>query len=145
MKMDNAVKIFCDGGSRGNPGKSAAAFVVEEKGKVIYSDAKYLGIATNNFAEYSAVFLALKWIEKNKELINKEIIFILDSELVVKQIGGIYKIKNEKLKIIYLEIKKIMNNLENKIVFKNVAREKNITADLLVNQKLDKSRENFTS
>lgn len=135
--MESSIKIYCDGGSRGNPGKSAAAFVVEENGKIIYSDSKYLGIATNNFAEYSAVLLALTWVEKNKESANKEIVFILDSELVVKQINGVYKIKNEKLKRIFLEIIKILESLENKIVFKNVSRENNATADFLVNEKLD--------
>lgn len=135
--MESLIKIYCDGGSRGNPGKSAAAFVVEENGKIIYSDSKYLGIATNNFAEYSAVLLALTWLVENKEPANKNIIFILDSELVVKQISGVYKIKNEKLRIIFFEIKKILENLENKIVFKNVSREKNTSADFLVNQKLD--------
>lgn len=135
--MESLIKIYCDGGSRGNPGKSAAAFVVEENGKIIYSDSKYLGITTNNFAEYSAVLLALAWVEKNQESANKEIVFILDSELVVKQINGVYKIKNEKLKRIFLEIKKILESLENKIIFKNVSRENNATADFLVNQKLD--------
>ena len=103
--MKGSLKIFCDGGSRGNPGKSASAFVVEEKGSIIYSEAKYLGIATNNFAEYSAVLLALRWIKENKDILEKEIIFVLDSELVARQINGVYKIKNKKLKEIFLESK----------------------------------------
>ena len=136
--MKGSLKIFCDGGSRGNPGKSASAFVVEEKGSIIYSEAKYLGIATNNFAEYSAVLLALRWIKENKNILEKEIIFILDSELVARQINGVYKIKNKKLKEIFLEIKSILENLSQEIVFKNVAREKNKLADSLVNENLDK-------
>lgn len=139
--MKETIKIFCDGGSRGNPGKSASAFVVEDGNKLIYSESKYLGIATNNFAEYSAVLSALHWIEENKKILGKEIIFILDSELVVKQIKGEYKIKNKKLKEIYLEIKNILESFSSmrgkqKIIFKNVSREKNETADFLVNQKL---------
>ena len=96
--MKNKILVYCDGGSRGNPGKSASAFVVEESGKIIYSSAKYLGIATNNYAEYGAVLSAINWLRENKTSQTKEIIFILDSELVVKQINGLYKVKNTKLK-----------------------------------------------
>mgnify|MGYP001569085426 FL=1 len=135
--MKNKILVYCDGGSRGNPGKSASAFVVEESGKIIYSSAKYLGIATNNYAEYGAVLSAINWLRENKTSQTKEIIFILDSQLVVKQINGLYKVKNTKLKKIYLEIKKILEELPHKILFKNVSREKNVKADLLVNQKLD--------
>ena len=135
--MDNLIKIYCDGGSRGNPGKSACAFIVEEGGKVSYSEAKYLGIQTNNFAEYHAVLLALSWIAENKFSLNKEILFILDSELVVKQINGLYKTKNLKLKKVNEGIKIILEKISNKVVFKNVPRENNKKADFLVNQKLD--------
>jgi ribonuclease HI len=140
--MGNIIKVCCDGGSRGNPGKAAAAFVVEEEGKIIFSEAKYLGIQTNNFAEYSAVLSALYWLKANKQKLKKEIIFILDSELVVKQITGAYKVKNNKLKIIFQEIKNVLESFslmrgKQKIIFKNVSREKNKMADFLVNQKLD--------
>ena len=140
--MENVIKVFCDGGSRGNPGRSAAAFVVQKNGRVIYSEAKYLGIATNNFAEYSAVLSALSWFRENKGLIKNEIVFFLDSELVVKQIKEDYKIKNKKLKTIFLEIKNLLAGFpplrgRQKIIFKNISREKNKTADILVNQKLD--------
>ncbi len=135
--MKGQVKIFCDGGSRGNPGKSAFAFIVEEDKKVIYSEAKYLGIQTNNFAEYSAVFSGLRWIKENKVLLKKEIVFILDSELVVKQINGAYKVKSKKLKEIYLEIRNILESFSQKIIFKYVSREENKAADFLLNRKLD--------
>ncbi len=141
--MENKIRIFCDGGSRGNPGKSASAFVVEEDGKLIYSEAKYLGNATNNLAEYTAVLSALRWLvttwldKENIKILKKEIVFILDSELVVKQINRQYKVKNKKLKEMYLEIQNILNNRSPKIVFKSVSREKNKIADFLVNQKLD--------
>ncbi len=141
--MENKIRIFCDGGSRGKPGKSASAFVVEEDGKLIYSEAKYLGNATNNLAEYTAVLSALRWVvttwldKENIKILKKEIVFILDSELVVKQINRQYKVKNKKLKEMYLEIQNILNNRSPKIVFKSVSREKNKIADFLVNQKLD--------
>lgn len=135
--MGGLIKIYCDGGSRGNPGKSASAFVVEEEGKIIYSEAKYLGIATNNFAEYSSVFNALNWLKENEKILDEEIIFILDSELVVKQINGQYKVKSMKLKELFLQIKNLLDNYFPKIIFKNVSREENAKADFLVNQKLD--------
>ncbi|PIP57498.1 ribonuclease HI [Candidatus Woesebacteria bacterium CG22_combo_CG10-13_8_21_14_all_39_10] len=141
--MENKINIYCDGGSRGNPGKSASAFVVEDSNKLIYSESKYLGIATNNFAEYSAVLLALRWIvttkldRENRQIVKKEMVFILDSELVVKQINGVYKVKDKKLKEIYLRIKNILEKFPQKIIFKSVSREKNKAADFLVNRKLD--------
>ncbi len=134
---DNKIIIYCDGGSRGNPGKSACAFVVEINGKDIYSYAKYLGIATNNYAEYSAVLLGLNWLSENQKYFKSVTTFILDSELVVKQINGEYKIKNLKLKEIYLQIKNILKTCPTKINFKNVSREKNTKPDILLNQKLD--------
>ena len=62
---ENKILVYCDGGSR-ETGKSASAFVVEESGKIIYSSAKYLGIATNNYAEYGAVLSAINWLRENK-------------------------------------------------------------------------------
>lgn len=141
--MENKINIYCDGGSRGNPGKSASAFVVEDGNKLIYSESEYLGIATNNFAEYSAVLSALCWIvttkldRENRQILKKEMVFILDSELVVKQINGVYKVKDKKLKEIYLRIKNILEKVPQKIIFKSVSREKNEVADFLVNRKLD--------
>ena len=76
------LNINCDGGSRGNPGPAASAFIVSRDGEVIYKESKFLGVATNNDAEYSAVILALKWLSKLRELgENRRVNFILDSEL----------------------------------------------------------------
>lgn len=135
--MHNTTEVYCDGGSRGNPGKSAAAFVVEEDGKVVYSEAKYLGITTNNFAEYSAVLNALHWIKDNQDKLKEDVVFNLDSELVVRQINGKYKVKNMKLKEIFLKIKDVLESFSKEILFKTISREKNKIADSLVNKKLD--------
>ena len=64
--MNNSVKIYTDGGARGNPGPAAAAFVVVADGKVIYKDSKFLGISTNNEAEYRALIIALEWLNCTK-------------------------------------------------------------------------------
>lgn len=138
--MNESLKIFCDGGSRGNPGNAASAFVVERKGKVIYSDAIYLGTATNNVAEYNGVIHALKWLNKNVNLIPAKIFFILDSELVVRQILGKYKVKNSELIILHGVVAGLLKKIKSAgkdIFFESVEREKNKKPDFLVNQKLD--------
>ncbi|KKQ24896.1 MAG: ribonuclease HI, ribonuclease HI, partial [Microgenomates group bacterium GW2011_GWC1_37_12b] len=89
------IKIFTDGGSRGNPGPAASAFVVFENNKILTKEGKFLGNATNNIAEYSALLLAVEWLNKNK--LTENIKFFLDSELIVKQLNKTYKIKNKNL------------------------------------------------
>ena len=109
MQKDQ-ITIHTDGGSRGNPGPAACAFVVENSGEEIFKGAKFLGKQTNNFAEYSGVILALQWVTKNFSTSNLNnqpkgcqfpIIFYLDSELVVKQINGLYRVKDENLKNLF--------------------------------------------
>lgn len=142
LRMKEPLLLFSDGGSRGNPGPAACSFVAEKNGKIIFSQSKYLGIQTNNVAEYYGVLLALKWLIKYCD-INKidQVIFYLDSLLIANQLNGIYKIKNENLKIYYFNIKKLEEKIISKIIYKHVYREKNKMADFLVNKCLDK---NFT-
>ncbi len=131
--------IYGDGGSRGNPGPAAAAFVVHEDGRVLHEEGFFLGETTNNVAEYTCVIKALEWMNQESRIKNQEsrIIFYLDSELVVKQLMGIYKIKSKNLIPLARKIKEMENDLAIKIKFVNVPREKNTEADLLVNQTLD--------
>lgn len=132
------VTIFSDGGSRGNPGHASCAFGIYENDKLIYSDAKYLGITTNNVAEYSGVVEALSWITQNlKE--EKEITFKMDSELVVKQLKGLYKIRNSDLMKLSLDVKELISKNNLKVDFVHVPRAENAFADNLVNEKLDDS------
>lgn len=137
--MNRLLKIYCDGGARGNPGSAAAAFVVERQGKVIFKNAKFLGKATNNVAEYSAALLAMKWLSKfsNKEF--DEVLFVLDSELVAKQLAGLFKIKNENLRSLYFSVKEEEKKIPLRISFTAVPRNKNRLADLLVNRTLDEN------
>ncbi len=132
------IKIFSDGGARGNPGPAACAFVVFDEEKIIHKENKYLGEVTNNVAEYSGVLLALNWLKKN--LKGEPVNFFLDSELVVKQLNGIYKIRNKILLDLVIQIKEIEKELGVKINYKNVPREKNKLADKLVNNELDSRR-----
>ena len=126
--------IYSDGGSRGNPGPSASAFVIMDSNEqIITTGGVYLGVTTNNQAEYHAVYQALK---KAQELHISSIDFRLDSNLVVNQLNGLYKIRNRDLWPIYQNIKEISKTFE-RISFVHVGRELNHIADKLVNQILD--------
>lgn len=138
--MLDKVKIYSDGGSRNNPGPSAigAVIIFSDKSKVELQ--KYIGIATNNVAEYKAIFEALKNVKKsleNAKLKQTIIDCYLDSELVVKQLNREYKVKNADLLKIYLKIEEIIRGFK-KVNFNHIKREKNKEADRLVNIALDK-------
>lgn len=136
--MQEEFVIYTDGGSRGNPGPSAAAYVVLADAKIIAKGAKYLGVGTNNQAEYNGVLLAYEWLIKNVKSPNvKKINFFLDSELVVRQLNGIYKIKDANLKLLAGKIMRLHQQLGSEVSYQSVLREKNKLADSLVNESLD--------
>ncbi len=140
MAFNNVVKIYSDGGARGNPGPAAAAFVVIKNGRVIHHQTKYLSTTTNNFAEYMAVLMALAWLDQNiKEIEAEEVEYFIDSELVAKQLSGIYKVKSKKLKQLVERIKAIEKKIDSDINYKLVPRSKNKLADHLVNKTLDEN------
>ncbi|HEX5744229.1 MAG TPA: 4a-hydroxytetrahydrobiopterin dehydratase [Candidatus Saccharimonadales bacterium] len=128
------VKVFTDGGSRGNPGPSASGYVIMDmEDNVLSEEGVYLGVTTNNVAEYTALKLAL---EECRKLGVKEIQAYLDSLLVVNQMKGIFKIKNRDLWPIHDAIKKLAAGFD-KIEFSHVPREFNKLADAKVNEALD--------
>lgn len=129
-----SIDIYCDGGSRGNPGPAASAAVVVENDQVLATNAEFIGINTNNQAEYRAVLLGLELMEQFK---TTKAHFYLDSQLVVRQIQGQYKVKDPGLRIIYLEIMQKLTQLE--VEFTHVLRAKNKLADAAVNDCLDAS------
>ncbi|WKZ25348.1 MAG: ribonuclease HI family protein [bacterium] len=133
------MTIYCDGGSRGNPGPSASAFVVvDDSKKIEYSESKYLGINTNNVAEYAAVLMAVEWLIKLPVVNeNSSVVVNLDSQLVERQLNGFYKVKNKNLVKIFNDIKTLIKKYNLKIVFQWGYREKNVLADSLVNKELD--------
>jgi len=131
---DDAVVIFSDGGSRGNPGPSAAGYVVLNSAQeVIAEGGEYLGITTNNQAEYQGVRLGL---ERAIELGYKKVDFKIDSMLVVNQMKGLYKIKNRELWPINERIRTLMTNFD-RVTFTHVNRQFNQLADGMVNKTLD--------
>jgi len=138
--------VFCDGAARGNPGPAAGAFIVkDEKGRILHEHSFYLGKATNNEAEYQALIAALEFLasdqftsgNKNLSKKNWRIICNLDSKLVVEQLGGRFKVKDDRMRDFVLRVRILENNFGS--VFYNwIRREKNKEVDLLVNIELDK-------
>jgi ribonuclease HI len=134
------LKIFCDGGARGNPGPAGVGFVVcDEKGKVIKGQGRYIGETTNNVAEYRAVLEALEFLGRETRYAkrNTEITFFLDSKLVVNQLNGFYKIKKAHLRDLIIKVRQKEGELGAKIFYQYVPREKNKEADRIVNDVLD--------
>ncbi len=132
------LKIYSDGGARGNPGPAAAAFIVTSGGKAVFTKTKFLGNSTNNLAEYTGVLMALKWLTKKPEREQKRVNLYLDSELVVKQLKGNYKVKNDGLRRLFEMIKEIEKIAAIKIIYNFIPRDKNKLADHLVNKTLDR-------
>lgn len=130
--MTELLEIFTDGGSRGNPGPAGIGVVFRKDGETIAQFKEYIGETTNNQAEYRAVLLALKNLPSFP---HKAVDFYLDSQLVVCQINGTYKMKSEELRPLFNEIKDLLF-FEN-ARFTHVPREKNKEADRLVNEAVD--------
>lgn len=123
-----------DGGSRGNPGPSALGVVIkDEQGTFVAAYGEFLGVQTNNYAEYSALLSALK---KARELGADEVDCILDSELVVKQMRGEYKIKEPTLQKLYVQVYNAAQSFK-KISYRHTMRAGNTEADAEVNKVLD--------
>ena len=129
------ITAFCDGGSRGNPGHAAYGFVVKKDDKTIKEEGEYIGIATNNFAEYTAIIKALTWLVDNFK--GQDINFFLDSQLAASQLSGLYKIKNSQIRELVIQVKGLENEL-GQVKYTHIPREQNKEADRMVNIALDK-------
>jgi ribonuclease HI len=131
--MTKNLYVFTDGGARGNPGPAAVGFVVkDEKGRVLIEQGKFIGWATNNIAEYRAVIEALRWIKENFKYKISNIKFFLDSNLVVNQLNGLFKIKNKKLRNLIIETRKLEQGIGGNVFYNFIRRGKNRKADFLV-------------
>jgi ribonuclease HI len=130
------ARLSTDGGARGNPGPAAYGYVLEtEDGTVLAAEGETIGVATNNVAEYSALIAGL---EKALELGVGEVEVVSDSELMVKQMRGEYRVKNEALRGLFLEASRLARQVGN-VSYTAVRREHNKLADQLVNDALDAS------
>lgn len=139
------LKIYTDGGARGNPGPGACAFVVFDGDGASFREksGKYLGATTNNVAEYQGVLTALEWLRdydgRDRPL---QVSFYLDSLLVVNQINGLYKIKDAKLRELHLKVRNLLAGISQKGLkcqFSYIPRSRNKPADFLVNKVLDEN------
>lgn len=144
------LKIFTDGGARGNPGPAAVGVVIKNQDdKIIEQFGKRIGISTNNVAEYLAIGEALEWVKilKNpprrqagqKNFGNLEgVDLFLDSQLVVAQLNGFFKVKNPRLRELIFKIRQLEQEIGGNVSYRVIPREENKLADSLVNQALDK-------
>ena len=132
------LTMFADGGSRGNPGPAASGAVLyDEDGNVVREVGTYLGVATNNVAEWTGLITGL---EAARDLGASEIVVRLDSELVVKQLSGVYRVKHPNLIPLHAKAKTLLRSFTHTDIG-HVPRKKNAAADAVVNQTLDAHRE----
>lgn len=133
------LTVYTDGASRGNPGQASYGFAVygEDK-RIIFEEGKYLGIQTNNYAEYSAVLAALEYLVLAH--VGENINFLMDSQLVARQLSGRYKIKSPNL-IPLVDKIKVLESKFLKVVYDHIPRELNKKADSLANMALDLRRD----
>lgn len=133
------LNVFTDGGSRGNPGDAGIGGVVFTANKsLLFEFSKYIGVATNNEAEYKALVHVLEWVLEfqDKEKFSNAV-FHLDSKLVVEQINQNWKIKEPRMRTLAGKCWEIIEKISSDTSFVHVRRELNKEADLLVNQALD--------
>ena len=136
IKKELQFFVFCDGGARGNPGPAATGFLIKDKtGKTLVEKGSFIGKTTNNVAEYQAVIAALKFIINHFRVLHGKqspfstrhspiINFYLDSLLVVNQLTGRFKIKNNHLMALVIKIKKMEKQIKAPIFFHYIPREK---------------------
>ena len=128
------ARLFTDGGARGNPGPAAYGFVLEaEDGTVLAAEGEAIGVATNNVAEYSGLIAGLR---RAIELQLADVELVSDSELMVKQMRGEYRVKNEALQGLFREATALARQLGS-VEYRHVKRAHNELADRLVNEALD--------
>ncbi len=128
--------IHTDGGSLKNPGQAAYAFTVRSGGKLLYKQSERIGIASNNVAEYTALIRALQYVKNHLSKNIKSITVISDSELMVRQVNGIYKVKHADIRPLHSQVKLLEMEIGHAISYKHVLREKNTEADALVKEAL---------
>jgi ribonuclease HI len=134
MSKDALLTINIDGAARGNPGPAAYAYVIARDGQPPIEEAGYIGHATNNVAEYTALVKAL---ERAAELHGERLVIRSDSELLVKQMTGVYRVKNPQLAELYQQAKQLCTRFAS-VTIQHVRREANSRADELCNEVLDR-------
>jgi ribonuclease HI len=128
------VTVFTDGGARGNPGPAGIGVVITDDGQTLEEFGAYVGEMTNNQAEYTALLAGLERAQKHTDT---DVRCVLDSELVVKQLSGEYKVKSEQLAKLFHQVRAQEKNFK-RVTYEHTLREGNERADALVNEALDR-------
>ena len=141
-KKYELLEIYTDGGSRGNPGPAGVGVYACSAGEEVFTVSETIGVTTNNVAEYTAVIRSLE-VMLEKKVVAEKIKYILDSQLIARQITGKYKVKQPHLQVLRQKIVELVKDLREKeqvslMTFMTVPREQNKKADALVNEALDK-------
>ena len=132
------IYAYSDGASRGNPGESGIGIILrDEQGNIIFSGGGYIGTATNNIAEYEALLACLR---KAAEIRCSRLVVHSDSELLVRQLQGKYKVKNKRLQRYFLRALQLIHGASFGFEVRHVEREQNSEADLLANAGIDSRR-----
>lgn len=130
------IVVCTDGASRGNPGIASFGFAIYKGIDTLYEEGKYIGVTTNNVAEYTAVVEAFRWLKDNLNAENLEVEVRADSNLVVQQLSGRFKIKTPHIKELIDKVKQV-EVLFHKVTYHHVPRAANKVADRLANIALD--------
>ena len=130
------ITIYTDGGSLNNPGQAAIAYLIYQNKKLVFSRGERIGVASNNVAEYTALISALKKIKELNITSIKSLVVFSDSQLMVRQLQGLYKVKHVDIKPLFHEVKELEESLPVIPTYTHVMREKNMEADALVKKAL---------
>lgn len=134
MAKEQSLRLYTDGASRGNPGEAGAGIVVlDDRGREMIAQGKYLGTCTNNVAEYQALLLGLT---EASRIGDGTIDIFLDSQLIVRQIQGVYRVKSSDLQPLFTQVKELLSSFADFTV-SHIPREQNKRADQLANQGID--------
>jgi ribonuclease HI len=132
------IFAYTDGASRNNPGEAGIGIVLKnENGVIIGTEKKYLGITTNNVAEYSALIRCIEIVSTSGTLQCSSLVVHTDSELMARQINGQYKVKDAQLKVLYQRAKTLAAQANFSFVIKHISRSLNKEADELANEAID--------
>lgn len=135
--MSHTLAVYIDGGSRGNPGPSGGGFAVLRAGKLVHKGSQFFGFKTNNQAEYMALRLALLTVHEKFGNGENELNCFMDSQLVVEQMNGNWKVKNANIKPLFQEVRRLADQFKS-FTISHVPREENALADSLANQAMDR-------
>jgi ribonuclease HI len=134
---DTSIAVYIDGGARGNPGPAGGGFAVFKNGKLAHKGSEYFGERTNNQAEYLALRLALREVYEKFGDGDTQVNCFMDSQLVVEQMKGNYRVKSENVRPLFQEVRRIADQFKD-FSISHVPREENALADNLANQAMDR-------